>query len=228
MKIQQFQGDSLKYVTIEPDGYEADRVYPLVVLLHGYGSHMGDLSSLSDMIDPSGYVYTMPNAPIEVSLGYGMVGYAWAHPVEGGCSDGTRDSEKRLYGYFKEVMGQYGVKPGDAVLGGFSQGGMMTYGTGLARPDVFRGLICLSGKVTGSDILRQKLPAKRTQSIFVSHGRQDTIISIEDARVAKQFLDHEGYTPEYREYDMGHEISAEVLEDLTRWLRNVLPPSIPS
>ena len=38
------------------------------------------------------------------------------------------------------------------------------------------------------------------------------------------FLKAEGYSPEYHEYPMGHEINQDVLNDLVPWLKRVLPP----
>jgi predicted esterase len=37
-------------------------------------------------------------------------------------------------------------------------------------------------------------------------------------------LTQAGYTPEYHEYNMAHEISSEVISDLTPWMEKVLPP----
>ena len=222
--MRRFQGETLPYVTVEPDGYDSARSYPMAILLHGYGSHMGDLAGLSGVVDASGYVYAMPNAPIEIPLGYGMVGYAWKHPLERGEDSGVRASEERLEAFFDEVMAFYGVGPGNAVLGGFSQGAMMTYHVGLAKRETFRGLVCLSGAVMDADKLRQRLPADRDHPIFISHGKEDAVIPVEAARLSLRFLKGEGYAPEYREYEMGHEINAAVLNDLTAWLHRVLPP----
>ena len=58
----------------------------------------------------------------------------------------------------------------------------------------------------------------------MSHGTDDTVIPIESARRSLQLLRAEGYAPQYREYGMGHEIMAEVLDDLKAWLHEVLPP----
>ncbi len=225
MQMRRFQGKTLTYLTVEPDGYEAGRRYPMVILLHGYGANMGDLAGLSGVLGASGYVYAMPNAPLELQIGFGMVGYAWAEPPAGGEGSGMDESDERLGVFFDEVMAQYGVEPGDVVLGGFSQGAMMSYRLGLPRPETFRGLVCLSGVVPDADGLRRQLPADRTQPIFISHGTEDAVIPVEGARRSLRFLQDEGYAPRYREYDMGHEISAEALDDLAPWLRRVLPPA---
>jgi predicted esterase len=51
------------------------------------------------------------------------------------------------------------------------------------------------------------------------------MISIEDAAESRSFLEAEGYSPQYKEYPMGHEISQEVLDDLVPWIRGVLTPA---
>ena len=50
------------------------------------------------------------------------------------------------------------------------------------------------------------------------------MVSEETAHSAKSFLEGNGYSPEFHIYDMGHEISPEVLNDLVLWIGSVLPP----
>ena len=100
----------------------------------------------------------------------------------------------------------------------------MTYRVGLASPDTFRGLLVLSSRVSDPDALRAQLPTERTQPIFISHGLADEMISVEDGQKSLAFLESEGYKPEYHEYNMGHAISQEVLDDMVPWIQRVLPP----
>ena len=51
MREKIFEGGGLKYLVLEPDGYEEGREYPMVILMHGYGSSMSDLASLCPIID---------------------------------------------------------------------------------------------------------------------------------------------------------------------------------
>lgn len=224
MRATEHQGEALKYLVIEPDEYDLSRSYPMVVLLHGYGSHMGDLASLCPAIDPRGYIYVCPNAPLSMDLGYGAVGYAWTNPPMGDVAS-SQSAMDLIATTVDEVTADYEVPQGEVVLGGFSQGGMLTYMIGLPRPEVFRGLIVLSGGVTDPDDLRSRLPKDRSQPVFVSHGTDDTMIPVEDGRLARQLLEDEGYSLDYHEYPMAHEITADVIADLTRWLHRVLPPA---
>ena len=50
------------------------------------------------------------------------------------------------------------------------------------------------------------------------------MISVNDARRSREFLESEGYAPEYHEYEMGHEINQAVIDDMVVWLGSVLPP----
>ena len=227
MDAREHKGKTLTYLTIEPDDYDPNRRYPMIVLLHGFGAHMGDLAGLTPAIDSRGYVYVCPNAPLSVQLGPGMVGYAWTPPGGSGSPEQVRSAEEMLATLLEEVMERYSVERGNIILGGFSQGGMMTYRIGLSDPDTFSGLLVLSARVSGPEILRARLPIERSQPIFISHGTEDSMISVDDAHKSLEFLEAEGYSPEYHEYRMGHAISQEVLDDAVPWIKRVLPPLAP-
>jgi phospholipase/carboxylesterase len=220
MQAEPQRGKDLTYLTVYPDEYDPAKSYPLVILLHGLGANMYDLASLSSAIDTKGYIYVSPNAPIPMQIGPGAIGFAWATPGGSDPEEGLR-SERYLEGFWQEVMERYNVPPGRIMLLGFSQGGGMTYRCGLGRPDLFAGLVALSAFLRDQEDLRHRLPPERNQPIFIAHGTRD---NPDRSRSSFEFLTSEGYTPQYKEYDMGHEINQEVLSDLTPWIHEVLPP----
>ncbi|MBI4197914.1 MAG: alpha/beta fold hydrolase [Chloroflexi bacterium] len=225
MLAQPQSSKSLLYVAILPEGYDPSRSYPLVILLHGYGAHMYDLASLAPSIDPRSYVYVCPNGPVPVMIGQGMMGYSWRPPRDdGGPPEAQQEQARRVEGmlgaFFGEVMERYKTPPGRAILIGFSQGGTVTYNLGLARPDLFAGIACLSTGIAEPELVRSRLPAQRAQPVFIAHGLQD---NPDRARRSRAFLEEAGYKPEYHEYNMGHEISDEVLRDLAPWVHKLLP-----
>ena len=225
MQAREIEGNSLAYILVEPDDFDENQEYPAVVLLHGFGASMRDLVGLAPGMDQSGYLYLFPNAPIRMQFEHGMTGYAWTPPggQPGGEEAATR-AEELLAGFFDETMERHGITEGEMVMGGFSQGGMMTYRFGLRRPEMFAGLVILSGRVPSPEILADNLPEHRNQPIFVAHGTQDAVIGVDAARESKDFLTTQGYSPQYREYNMAHEISQDVMSDLVPWLHNVMPP----
>ena len=228
MKGEQHEGRSLKFLTVTPDDYDPAVSYPLVIMLHGFGAHMGDLAGLAPAIEDKGYVYACPNAPMAFDFGGGHVGYGWmprqnvASPDE--VEAARHNSETLLTDCFEEIFEKLNTTPGKVALLGFSQGGTMTYRCGLGQPEVFAGLVALSAAVFDPEILRPRLPEGREQPIFVAHGTRDMQIDVENARATRAFLEAEGYRPLYKEYNMGHEIPFEVMRDLIPWLTEVLPP----
>ena len=80
LQAREIEGNSLRYLFVEPDGYDKSLEYPTIVLLHGFGASMSDLVGLAPAIDRAGYVYVFPNAPIPMQIGMGMTGYAWTPP----------------------------------------------------------------------------------------------------------------------------------------------------
>ncbi len=219
-------GDGLHYLAIFPDDYDASADYPVIVMLHGFGANMQDLAGLAPSINSRGYVYVCPNAPVPFELGPGMIGYGWHPPRGQAVEDDYEQAETLLAAFFEQALAEFRAGDGRALLLGFSQGGGMTYRMGLGRPETFAGLVALSASLPDPEVLRPRLPERerRSQPVFVAHGKYDQMVSMDSARRTREFLDAEGYAPEYREYDMGHEIPAEVLRDLTPWLEAVLPP----
>ena len=224
MQSEQHQGGGLKYLTVVPDGYLPEHSYPLIIMLHGFGANMQDLAGLAPMINPRGYVYAYPNAPLPFDLGGGYTGWGWTPRGSDATPEDIRNTEKLLAVFFDEIFEQFKIEPGQAVLMGFSQGGGMTYRCGLERAESFAGLAALSATLPDRDLLAEKLPQNRNQPIFIAHGLYDPLIALDRAQAAKEFLEGVGYSPEYHQYEMAHEISGDVINDLVPWLARVLPP----
>lgn len=223
MHGEQHQGAGLKYLAILPDDYDANASYPLLILLHGFGANMQDLAGLAPAINRSGYIYACPNGPIAFDLG-GHIGYGWTSPRGLSSPEEVKEAEVLLDAFFDEVFQQFNVLPSNSILMGFSQGGGMTYRCGLRRPDPFAGLVALSASLQDPQELEARLPEDRSQRIFVAHGLRDPMVAVGGARAAREFLEGAGYHPAYHEYDMAHEISMDVLNDLIPWMAKVLPP----
>ena len=223
MNAEVIEGGALDYVLATPDGFAPEASWPLVVLMHGFGANMYDLASLASAIDPAGYVYAFPNAPYQLM---GMGGFSWAANRPGAVEPPgpAMSVDERLEAFLADVMQRTGVEAGNIVLGGFSQGGGQTLRHGLVRPETFAGLVVLSGFFRDHDEILPKLPADRSQPIFLAHGRQDPVVPLEQAHENRTFLEGAGYAPEYHEYDMQHSISQDVITDLVPWLHKVLPP----
>lgn len=219
MQAVERQGKDLAYLMVYPENYDAQQKYPLVILLHGYGAHMYDLSSLTPTIDPQRFIYACPNGPIEVDFGMGQFGYSWRPPRDASSSIDAGTIEKMVEDFFEEVMTEHQVPKGHALLFGFSQGGGMTYRLGLRQPKLFAGLVVLGSSLP--DDVKTNLSSERKLPIFIGHGIYD---NIERAQQARASLEERGYPLTYHEYPIGHEITQHILDDLVPWIHSVLTP----
>ena len=180
-----------------------------LVLLHGRGADEGDLFPLLDALDPERRLqgYT-PRAPLSLPPG----GAHWYVVPRVGYPDEATFAEG--YGALTEWFDALPFAAGDVVLGGFSQGAVMSYALGLGqgsqRP---RMLIALSGfipTVAGwAPDLTPPFPP-----IAIAHGTYDPVIPVEFGRSARDVLEGAGADVWYRESPIEHSIDPQVVREL--------------
>ena len=132
-----------------------------------------------------------------------------------------------LTGWLDAFAENVGVPWERTVIGGFSQGSVMSYALalGAGRPSP-AGLLVMSGfipEVDGFDLdlERPGLP------IAITHGTLDPVISVDFGRSARRRLEAAGNRLLYRESPVGHGIDPGVLPDLRAWLRRRDSNSLP-
>ena len=205
--------DSLAY-RLRPAAAEADGA---LVLFHGRGADENDLFPLLDVLDPERrLVGATPRAPLSLPPG----GAHWYIVREIGFPDKeTFDASFALAAAWLAAFAEEtGVPPERTVLGGFSQGAVMTYALGLGhgRPRP-AALIALSGFMPTVDGFELDLSAP-LPPVAIGHGTYDPVISVEWSRRAKQQLQQAGAEVLYREYPLPHAIDPGYLSELSSWL----------
>lgn len=209
------EGLALKFL-IQPPKIKTSK-QKAIILLHGVGSNEEDLFSLAKylpadfwIISPRGY-YT---------LGTGR--YAW---YEVGFSSGTpeinslqeENSRKIIIQFIEQLKNKYQIE--DIYLGGFSQGAIMSYSIGLTDPKILKGIIALSGRILHE--IRPGVvnnPQLQQLKVFIAHGSQDGTLPVFYAKEAIEYLKQLNINPEYHEFQMGHQISNDVLDAINKWL----------
>tara|TARA_Y100001970_G_scaffold47248_1_gene59636 strand:- start:4900 stop:5547 length:648 start_codon:yes stop_codon:yes gene_type:complete len=212
MIVQEHNNSKLKFISSVPDNYSEKKEYGIIIMMHGYGASMHDLVSIAQVVNDKDFIYIFPNAPIEMNVGFYQKGYAW-FPIE---TIDYNESSKLLEETIDQIIKTY--KYNKIYIGGFSQGGMMALHSGLFSNRVYSGAIILSSKIIDNKNTKNRVNIPKETKIFVSHGRFDSIIGIEEGRKIKQTLDKQGFDLFYKEYDIGHEISTDVIHDLSNWL----------
>jgi phospholipase/carboxylesterase len=196
----------------------------LLVLHHGRGTDERDLLRLADLLDPAQRLLVVtPRGPLVVP---GSPGYHWYLVPRVGYPDRRTFEEARaaLAALHDQLWEETGIGPERTVLGGFSMGTVMSYAMGLGaeRPAV-SGILAFSGFVPTVEGWEPSLGDRAWTRVFISHGRNDPVISVEFAARARELLEVGGLQVTYRESELGHQIDPAHLSDASRWLDEVLP-----
>jgi phospholipase/carboxylesterase len=188
-----------------------------LVLFHGRGADEYDLAPLLDALDPERRLLGItPRGPLSLPPG----GAHWYAVREIGYPDpGTfLPTYERVSSWLDGLELPYER----TILGGFSQGAVMSYalslGRGRPRP---AGTIALSGfipTVEGFELdLDPPLPP-----VAIGHGTFDPVIPVEFGRQARSLLEQAGAEVLYREYPLPHAIDPRIIPTLREWIRDRL------
>lgn len=192
---------------------------PLLLLLHGYGSHERDLFDLSADVDPRFHVVSA-RAPLALSWG----GFAWYH-LGGSYGRLVPDAATRAQGidalekFVVALPERVGTDPRRTYLLGFSQGAIISLALLLRRPALVAGVAALSGYLDPETVPEQFDPAALAgRPVLMEHGVSDQVIPVEGARWGRDYLKATPVALEYHEYPTGHGVHPEGLRLLHTWL----------
>jgi len=185
------------------------------VLLHGLGSNERDLMAFAPYLDPRLTIVAY-RAPLE----YGFGGFSWFDiqwVPEGRVINETAALASRdLLISTLENLGQ-SEKFSKILIGGFSQGAMMSLGVALRRPDLVAGVLMMSGRAIPR-FFHDEEPKFRGLPVLQQHGTFDDVLPIDEAREARGAIEARGADLTYREYPMGHEVTMDSLRDALIWV----------
>ncbi|WP_170319372.1 alpha/beta hydrolase [Polyangium spumosum] len=182
---------------------------PAILLCHGFGAPGEDLVSLCRVVDAGrGVRWFFPEAPLEVEVGPGIRGRAWwdigmdrlmalvmRGDIDGAMKrldevpDGLAPARDALAATIDALEKHHGVKRDRLVVGGFSQGAMVTTELVTHLREPFAGLAVLSGTRLGGDRWQEGFEALGERlSALVSHGRRDPLLPFGRAEILRDMM----------------------------------------
>jgi phospholipase/carboxylesterase len=184
-----------------------------LVLFHGRGADEHDLVPLLDVLDPERrFVGLTPRGPLSLPPG----GAHWYAVHEIGYPDPT--TFLPTYELVGEWLDGLGFPPERVILGGFSQGAVMSYalslGRGRPRP---ASVLALSGFVPTVEGFELDLEPPLSR-YAIGHGTFDPVIGVEWGRSAGALLEDAGAEVRYAEYPLPHAIDPRFLLQVRDWL----------
>ncbi len=194
---------------------------PLIIILHGFGANERNLHEpLAPHFDPRFLVVSL-RSPIELRPD----SYCW-YPiefVENGLDIKAEEEEKgrkKLLAVIDEVVNYYDADKSKVFLLGFSQGAIMSSTIVMTAPEKIRGAVLLSGQVPlAADNNIANAAAIGQVDLFISHGKSDQVLPIQDGRDLKAKLEKVGATNIiYKEHEGAHQLDGAHLREVLGWL----------
>lgn len=184
-----------------PLGYDAARNWPLVVAFHGAGAtHVEPLSALGALADAKGFFVLAMDSYYAT---WDVIADRYGVDIE--LIDRALDA----------TFGRAAIDPDRIIANGFSDGASYALGLGLSNGDLFTHVAAFSpGFIPPSDT-----PRVGQSRVFISHGRQDTVLPIDRcSRPIVAVLRRDGYDVTFAEFDGGHMVPTAVGESATDWM----------
>ena len=187
------------------------------MLFHGRGADEHDLFPLLDALDPERRrIGATPRGPLSLPPG----GAHWYVLAGVGTPDAAtfHQSYRAAGEWLDGFLAEHELGHDRLVIGGFSQGGVMSYALGLGagrpRPAAIVALSSFVPTVEGFELdLTLPLPP-----VAIGHGTLDNVIGVEWGRRAKALLEEAGAEVLYRETPMFHQIDPDFIREIAAWL----------
>lgn len=200
--------------------------HPTVFAFHGFGSNAFDLLGLAPDLLGGRVLMIAPQGPDDVRLdaiaGSPVAGFGWFPLLPGDPRARDKQAPARAIelarSFVDEAERRYPVDRTRTIALGFSQGGVIAYGLALAQPERFRGVAALSSWLRDEMITALPKANRSMLAALVQHGTRDETITVARGRDSANKLRSLGVQTTYREYEMGHEVSAQSVLDLDSWL----------
>jgi phospholipase/carboxylesterase len=186
---------SLNTIILKPLSKEKPR--SAVILCHGYGGDGKDISILANYwrAHLPNTIFICPDAPEKCAAS--PTGFQWFDLIDQTPEQVLSKSlvaESKLNKLIDEVKDNNNLLAKQIVIGGFSQGCMISLQTGIKRKDTINSIIGYSGRIIDTEHLNKNIISR--PNIILMHGDIDQIVPVNSLLEAKDFFNKNNYKVE--------------------------------
>lgn len=207
---------------------------PWVVLFHGYGASAYDLFPLAELLDKEGkYNWLFPQAPLQAHAQAGQIrswfdldverlidlnqkkdfdGFIYENPKS------LEDCLTKLKLFFKELK----LEASNSIIGGFSQGALLSTHYALSTSAPFKGLMIFSGTISCFKQWQELSGLAKFKKYFQSHGLYDDILHVEVAQKLHDELEKANLKGSFHLFEGGHEIPFNIQDKASLFLKELV------
>lgn len=185
---------------------------PIFVLLHGTGGDEHSLVSFAKTLDRDASLLALRGEVNE----NGMLRFFKRKAMGIFDQEDLKARGQAIISFLGEASERYGWQNRPLYLLGFSNGANMGLELLIQASDLFKGAILLSPMFP---IKVDPLPDFKHLSLYLSHGSQDPMVSIEDSHYVANLCQTSGGQV-YQYWVRGHEVTPDLFQDLQVWWQN--------
>ena len=183
---------SLNTIVLEP--LSKAKPKNAVILCHGYGGDGKDISILASYWKTHlpETIFICPDAPEKCAAS--PSGFQWFDLLDQTPEQILSKSlvaEIKLNKLIDDVKEKYNLSANQIIIGGFSQGCMISLQTGIKRKDKINSIIGYSGKIIDTEHLRKNIVSR--PNVILMHGDIDQVVTIDGLLEAKDFFAKNDY-----------------------------------
>jgi phospholipase/carboxylesterase len=198
---------------------------PTLVLLHGYGSRAEDWLQFDEKWQlPANARRLYPQGPWR---GFSRRGWWWLHletyvPPGQHWPDLSQASPGGIQVASRMVRDLLERQQEPIVLGGFSQGAMISAEVAFQSDQELAGMILIGGTTVHEEAWAEHFAGRRHLPIFIAHGRSDQVLSFEIMERFQARLKAFGLNVTWFPYEGGHEIPDVVVHQVNAFIGRIL------
>lgn len=219
-KIHYLNGDKAQgYVVLLPGNYNSTESYPVLITLHGNGGDAGSMAGAFEAYSRLPVIIVAPQGQYPKARGY-----SWFNETVDKSKWEVEDKKciDYLVQIIKDVQKYY--KMDNLFLLGFSQGASLAYMAGFRHPSMFRGIAAIGGSLPaidteGSVVKMEDIKNADGLKVFVARGVDDSLVPKRFYDYQIKFLNENDYDVDSYEYNGPHDLTADLLREIYRWLR---------
>ncbi len=199
-----------------------------VVILHGYGANFRDLFPLWELWNTPGLDWYFPNGVLPLPMAY-YEGRSWFSIDIEGLEKSIREGTHRqmaevipkefdeTMSHMEKYLSELATRHQRLIIGGFSQGAMLSSHLAMKSSLPIVGLILMSGNLIASP----RFPAQaKGLPFYQSHGSSDPVLGLEGAKDLEKKLLSLGFQGKLQSFSGGHEIPPPVISGVKNFLKD--------
>jgi phospholipase/carboxylesterase len=204
-----------RIATFAPMHYEAKYAYPLLVWLHGRASNEHELRQVMPLVSMRNFVAVAPRGP-------------WADPRHGGrfgwrqTSEAIEAAESRIDACIALAQRKFNIHAKRIFLVGHGSGGTMAVRIGWSQPNRFAGVVAINGPLPTQHSPLRRVNEARRVPCFLATSRDSRAYPASRVCRDLRLLHAAGCTVALRQYPGGDGLTGNMLEDLNRWLMELV------